>query len=233
MLNFIDVSNWKSDLDPDAVFPNVNAVFMKATGGNYFVDKTCDKFVQAAKRLGKLWGFYHYAHDGTSRTSASEEARFFIDNCRNYFGEGIPCLDWEEDSVSVDWVNEFVEQVHTETGIWPWIYANPWRINQGGVNQDCDRWLASYPQVSHPTFAYAEAYASKPSADGSTCAWQFCSDGIINGYGGILDCNLFFGDEIAWKSYAQGSPYSENEPTSDEPVTLEGGGYKVTIEKGF
>lgn len=233
MLDFIDISNWKSDLDPDSVFPSVDAVFMKATGGNYFVDKTCDRFVQAAKRLGKPWGFYHYAHDGTSRTSAEEEAKFFCDNCENYFGEGIPCLDWEEDTCDVDWVNAFVAYVHDRFGIWPWIYANPWRFNQGGVNQDCDRWLASYPQVSHPTFDFAKGCANKPDADGPVCAWQFCSDGIVAGYNGVLDCNLFFGDVAAWKSYALGHPYTgeRDDSGSGSATVLEGGGYKVTIEK--
>lgn len=236
MLTFIDISNWKSDLNPDSVYPNVDAVIMKATGGTTFVDKTCDSFVQAAIRLDKPWGFYHYAHDGLYPGTAIEEAEFFYKNCMNYFGEGIPILDWEEDSVSVEWVNTFVEKIHDWTGVWCWIYANPWRFNQGGVNSDCDRWVASYPMVSHPTFEQAMGWDC-PSADGSICAWQYCSDGYVDGYDGVLDCNLFYGDIVAWKSYAKGSPW-QAEPTqgeqgedSDDSVTLEGSGYRVTVER--
>lgn len=234
MLRFIDISNWKSDLNPDSVYPNVDAVVMKATGGTSFVDRYCDGFVQAAKRLGKPWGFYHYAHDCSHSGSAVEEAEFFYKNCVNYFGEGIPILDWEEDSCSVEWVNTFVEKIHEWSGVWCWIYGNPWRFNQGGVNSDCDRWLASYPNVAHPSFEDAEGWDC-PSADGSICAWQYCSDGYVAGYDGVLDCNLFYGDLIAWKSYAKGSPWSEDNGADsgsvDSGVTLEGEGYRVTIER--
>lgn len=232
-MRFIDISNWKSDLNPDKVYPNVDAVVMKATGGTSFVDKYCDGFVQAAKRLGKPWGFYHYAHDVSHSGSAVEEAEFFYKNCLNYFGEGIPILDWEEDSCSVDWVNTFVEKIHEWTGVWCWIYGNPWRFNQGGVNSECDRWVASYPNYSHPSFEVAEGW-NCPSAAGSICAWQYCSDGIVDGYDGVLDCNLFYGDLVAWKSYAKGSPWSEGDSDSvpdDNSVTLEGDGYRVTVER--
>lgn len=237
MLTFIDISNWKSDLNPDAVYGNVGGVVMKATGGTSFVDKYCDGFVQAAIRMNKPWGFYHYAHDVSPSGSAVEEAEFFYRNCENYFGHGIPILDWEEDSCSVDWVNTFVEKIHEWTGVWCWIYANPWRFNQGGVNSDCDRWVASYPAVEHPSFDDAMGWDC-PSADGSICAWQFCSDGIVNGYDGVLDCNLFYGDEVAWKSYALGYPYVESDSdsgtcdgTPSDTVTLSGGGYEVTVKK--
>lgn len=237
MLHFIDISHWQDGLDPSCTFPNVDAVVCKATGGTSYVDKSCDKFVQAAIKQGKLWGFYHYAHDGGSTADAIKEADFFYKNCLNYFGEGIPILDWEENSCSVEWVNKFVNRIYGLTGVWCWIYANPWRINQGGVESNCGRWIASYPSVAHPTFATAEGW-SVPSVNGGACAWQFCSDGRVSGYSGNLDCDLFFGDKVAWKSYALGHKYIEgssaeggNSDSNDEGVTLEGQGYRVTIEK--
>lgn len=234
MFGFIDISNWKSDLDADAVFPNVGGVVMKATGGTSFVDKTCDRFVQKARTLGKPWGFYHYAHDSGSKASAAEEAKFFYTNCRNYFGKGIPILDWEENTCSVEWVNTFVELIHKWTGVWCWIYANPWRFNQGGVNADCDRWVASYPSVAHPTYEDAAKWDC-PTCDGSICAWQYCSDGYVKGYNGVVDSNVFYGNEKAWKSYALGRPYNEDEVKTDasnpNTAVIDGISYDVTYTR--
>lgn len=224
MLRFIDISNHQEDLPLGAILPSVDAVVCKATGGNGFVDGLCDGFMQAAMAAGKPVGFYHFAHDGGSAASASAEARFFIDNCLGYFGKGIPILDWETDTVDAAWVNEFVRTVHGEKGVWPWIYANPWRFDQGDVEGNCMRWVASYPAVSHPTFEQAASW-SCPSADGFVGAWQFCSDGRIDGYSGDLDCNLFYGSEDAWAAYAA------TERDGNSIMVLENDRYKVTIEE--
>lgn len=233
MFHFIDISNWQSDIDLQSVLPNVDAVVCKATEGLNYVDKCCDKFVQTCIKNDKPWGFYHFARNN----DATKEADFFHKNCLNYFGEGIPVLDWE-DNQSVDWVNTFVRRIHELTDVWPWIYANPWRFKQGNVESNCGRWIASYPSVQHPTFSQAEGW-SIPSCPGEVCAWQFCSDGRLDSYNGNLDCDLFFGDVKAWKSYAKGSPWEPdtgsseggNSDSDESGVTLEGGGYRVTIER--
>lgn len=104
-LNFLDTSNWQGGYNP--ALTGADAVIVKATQGDWFVDGVCDSIIQQAKAAGLPWGFYHFADEG----DAVKEAAFYIDNCRNYFNDGIPVLDWEGDQ-SVDWVNEFVEYVH-------------------------------------------------------------------------------------------------------------------------
>lgn len=213
MLQFVDVSNWQDGLNIEAL-SGIDACIMKATGGTSFVDPTCDPWVQQCERLGMPWGFYHFAGDWSIGT-ASDEARFFIDNCRGYFGKGIPVLDWEVD-VGPDWVNEFVRIVHDETGVWPWVYANPWRINQGGVEPNCGRWAASYPNwiyLPSPPFDPGEP----PEVDGLLCAWQYASDGQVSGYWGNLDVNVFYGDESAWRAYAVASTQAEPNKPSEAP----------------
>ena len=113
MLRGIDISNWQAGLDADSVFPNVDFVICKATEGVDFVDGYCDSWVQWCRRNGKPWGFYHFANFN----DPMKEAVHFIDNTSNYFGEGIPVLDWEGGQ-SVEWVNEFVNIVHDQTGFW-------------------------------------------------------------------------------------------------------------------
>lgn len=221
MMRFIDISNWKGGIDLPSLLPNVDGIVCKATEGATFVDPYCDGWVQQCINAGKPWGFYHFAGSG----DAIEEATHFIENTINYFEHGIPVLDWEGNQ-SVDWVNEFVAEVHSSTRVWPWIYANPWRFNQGGVEPNCARWVAEYPAVASPSFEQAESWEC-PEAEGNAVAWQFCSDGRVDGYNGNLDCSLFYGTEKQWGAYAKG----DNRDSNASASVLENGEYRITIER--
>lgn len=225
MLNFIDISSYQATLNLVAVSSSIQGVIVKATQGTNYVNPYCDTHYQQANKCNLLRGFYHFAE--TNKPEA--EAEYFWNNCRNYFRDGIPILDWEGKQ-SVDWVNRFVRHLKDISGIWCWIYANPWRFNQGGVEPNCARWVASYPAVSHPTFAQA-AHWNCPEADGNVVAWQFCSDGRLNGYTGNLDCSLYYGDRESWLKYAGANGNGSACNSDTEPVTLSGNGYKVTIER--
>ena len=120
MLNFLDTSNWQGGYNP--ALTGADAVIVKATEGPNFVDLYCDLIIQQAIASGMPWGFYHFAGDG----DAISEAAFFVENCRNYFGHGIPVLDCEGNQ-SLDWVNEFVAEVYSSTHVSPRISANPSR----------------------------------------------------------------------------------------------------------
>ena len=229
-VKFIDISNHQgrdglTDLSP--LLRQVDGVVCKATEGTGFVDRYCDGYVSQLKKAGKCWGFYHFAGSG----SPEGEARYFHDNCKGYFGHGVPVLDWEGNQ-SVSWVNRFVRELHGLTGVWCWIYANPWRFNQGGVERNCMRWVASYPSVTHPTFEQASKW-KVPSADGLVGAWQFCSDGRLVGYRGNLDCDLFYGDDVAWRKYAgAGKPEKPQKPAeSDKWRVTESTDSKIVIER--
>ena len=221
MLRGIDISSGQGDINLNPL--PIDFVIVKATEGIGYVNPYCDTKVTQAKNLGLLWGFYHFA----AGASAQQEAAYFINNCSNYFGEGIPVLDWEGDQ-SVAWVNEFVSTVYEQTGVWPWIYANPWRFNQGGVNQNCGRWIASYPDVIHPTLDYDPG--EPPSTDGLVCCWQYASDGRVPGYDGDLDVNHFFGSAGAWAAYAHVPSSGLPSETADQSV-LENDKFRVTIEE--
>ena len=228
MLNFLDTSNWQGWYNP--ALTGADAVIVKATEGNWLVDGSCDSVVQQAISSGMPWGFYHFAGEGGSIC----EAAFYVENCRNYFGKGIPVLDWEG-AQTVEWVNAFVEYAHEQTGVWPWIYANPWRFNQGGVNSNCARWVADYPDVASPTWTQAQGWDC-PAADGNVVAWQFCSDGAVNGIAGNVDLDLFYGDKEQWMAYAKGYNRRYNSGTdaggdTESVAILENGTYKVTIER--
>lgn len=240
MMRFIDLSNWQGGINLPALLPNIDGVVCKATQGKTFVDPYCDGWVQQCLVARKPWGFYHFAGDN----DAAEEADYFITQTMNYFGHGIPILDWEGVyneygnlifDQPVSWVNTFVRRVREKTGVWPWIYSNPWRFNQGGVEPNCARWVAKYPAVTSPSFEQAESWEC-PETDGNVVAWQFCSDGRVSGYNGNLDCSLFYGTENQWRAYALGANSETdsggtNAGTDSSVSTLENDEYKITIER--
>ena len=199
-LKGIDISNWQAGINLSAIAGQVDFIIVKATEGVGFVDKQCDKFFQEAKLLGKKLGFYHFARTN----NAIAEADFFYNNTKNYFGQAIPILDWEVDD-SVDWVNKFVNRIHELSGVWPWVYANPWRFNQGVVNTNCGRWVAGYPYaITDINYGLNYPLPSSYRVNGVICAWQFTSSCRLHGYNGSLDANVFYGDEEAWMAYAGG-----------------------------
>lgn len=220
MIRFIDISNWQGGM-VIGVDCGYEAVIVKATEGVNFVDGYCDSFVQRAELLGMPWGFYHFGGGNT----AEAEADFFVDNTFNYFGHGIPVLDWEMGQ-PVEWVNSFVRRVHDRTGTWPWIYANP-RFFTDDVEKNCAVWVASYPDVFSPSFSQAESWEC-PSASGNVVAWQFCSDGLLNVWESGLDCNLFYGDRSQWQAYAKGDRRASK---TDETIKIEDDRYIVTVER--
>lgn len=206
-----DVSNWQSGYSTDWLISTSDFLVMKATEGLDFTDGYCDGWVQACRNAGHPWGFYHFARNN----DAIAEADYFVDSTVNYFGEGIPVLDWE-DGQSVAWVNVFVERVHERTGVWPWIYANPWRFQLGGVNENCGRWVASYPGGTPSPDAC-------PAADGvPVCCWQYTST--------PLDKNYFYGDIEAWRAYATGGKETEGDEdmTPEQSQMLENCNYMLT-----
>lgn len=199
-IKFIDISHWQAGLDVASVVRSggLGGVIVKATEGVGFVDRSCDGFVQQCRAAGVPFGFYHFARNN----DAAAEAEFFREHTRGYERAGIPVLDWEDDQ-SVAWVNRFVERYHELTGVWPWVYANPWRFKQGTVNTNCGRWVAGYPKSGITSIDYGMKTPLPSSYDvGLVCAWQFSSSVRIAGYGGNLDGDVFYGDATAWAKYA-------------------------------
>lgn len=221
-LNGIDISNWQRGIDPTKI-DGVEFCICKATEGKSYVSPDCDRVVQLCIKAELPWGFYHFGR----KNDAKVEANFFIRSCRNYFGHGIPVLDWEADQ-DVAWVNAFVRHVYNETGIWPWIYANPWRFNRGGVEKNCGRWIAQYPSSKQTGFK--SDIGSIPKTDGLVCCWQYTDKGKIDGWASTLDFDKFYGSAKQWKLYATGGQKVEvPSPMPPETVTLENDRFRVDI----
>lgn len=200
----IDISKWQSGIDLSAV--NADFVIVKATEGIGYVDKSCDGFFQKALSLGKKLGFYHFARPTNDPV---READFFYNNCRGYFGKGIPILDWESGNTSnVTWAKRWLDRVYQLSGVKPVIYMSESVVNANNWSEvaaaDYGLWVAKY-RDNNPDYNYNMAnVGSRPHVKWWKfyCMWQWTSTGRLNGYSGNLDCNVFYGDGTTWDKYA-------------------------------
>lgn len=207
-LHGIDVSNWQGGLS----LANVPCDFViaKATEGLGFVDRYCDGFIQQAKNLGRLWGFYHFAQ----RSDAVAEADFFVDNCLSYFGEGIPVLDYEADAVANGpaWVERWMNRVHERTGVWPMFYSYQNHLattDYSNIRDKCALWVARYADYSITDYGYPDGIGFSLGSWPCATVWQYSSTGRLPGWDGNLDLNHAYIDADAWMRIARGDKAPE------------------------
>ena len=225
----IDISNWQGGLNLNSV--DVDFAIMKATEGLNFVDKFCDSWVQQAKKKGISWGFYHFARNN----DPIKEADYFINNTRNYFNEGIPVLDIEDDSIP-DWgayADRFANRIHDVMGVWPLIYTSAGflsRFNGCKVPKNCGLWCAGYPTPANVWTDAEFPYNCSPWE--FVAIWQFTSSLQLNGYSGVLDGNMAYMDANAWKKYANATATQKTEsPKSENSKTVSEVAYEVILGK--
>lgn len=201
-MNGIDISNWQNGINLDAV--PYDFIIAKATQGKTYVSPDCARQVEQARARGKLFGVYHYI-DGSG---AIGEADFFIDNIKNWVGEGMLCLDWESNQNSAwgneDYLRQVAQRVIDRTGIPPVIYVQQSRMAQVKPIADalnCALWIAQYANMN------ATGYQDAPWNERAySCAIrQYSSCGRLSGYSGNLDLNKAYMDAAAWKKYANPS----------------------------
>lgn len=209
MLKGIDVASYQGNpfnQVAETAYNESDFVIAKTTQGTTYVNRTNgDYAIQRAKRDGKLFGFYHYA----TGADPVAEADFFYNNSKNYFNDGIPCLDWESGSNkswgNTTWARRFVDRIHQLSGVWCMIYVQASAISQvANCANDCALWVAGYPDLrtnwSMPTFRYNVAPWS------TWTVWQYTS-------GGGIDRNFAQLDREGWLRIAQ----AQNAPQQAQP----------------
>ncbi|GGI63608.1 GH25 family lysozyme [Limosilactobacillus caviae] len=90
MLKMVDV--FSGSPRSFATLPETDITMVKATQGTGYVNPACNTDYANAKAAGKLLGLYHYCAGG----NPIAEADYFINNIKNYVGEAVLAVDWEE-----------------------------------------------------------------------------------------------------------------------------------------
>lgn len=222
-LNGIDVSNYQRGLDLSKV--PCDFVICKATEGTSIVHDTCDTWVQQAKALGKKWGFYHFAAGG----DAIAEADFFVKNCLNYFGEGIPVLDYEMyGRKGTAWVKMFLDRVYEKTGVRCMVYTSRSVLTEedwSAIAPYHALWVAQYAN-SEPTGYQGDPWFPKGSigAFKAVTMHQYSSTGRLDGWSGNLDLDIAYLTREGWDAIARGDRGGQKpqEPQKPEQGAPEG-----------
>lgn len=195
MLKMVDV--YSDSPRNFAIQSGVDITMVKATQGTGYVNPKCDTDYQAAKKKGKLLGFYHYCGGG----NAKAEAQYFYKNTKNYVGEAVPAVDWESYQ-NASWGNsnyirQFVDEYHNLSGVWPLIYVQESAINQvANCAKDCGLWVAKYPSMDWKSWNVPNMKVNTIPWSTYTI-WQFTGDN--------MDRNLVNTTRDGWKKLAKGS----------------------------
>lgn len=227
-MNGIDISSYQRGLDLSKV--PCDFVIIKATEGTGHVQSdTCDKWVQQAKSLGKKWGFYHFMN----AADPVAQANWFVKNTMNYFGEGIPVLDYEMyGRTGTANAKKFLDRVYELTSVRCLVYTSRSVLteeNWGAIAPNHGLWVAQY--ASNNTTGYQ---SSPWLPSGSFGAWsgcvihQYSSAGRLDGWGSNLDLDIAYMTPDQWDAYARGdrktdaSDTKPNEPVTPLPDSLSG-----------
>lgn len=217
----IDISNYQRGLNL-AVVPCDFAI-MKATEGVSIVHETCDPWVQQCKALGKKWGFYHFL----AGLDPVDEADFFVNNCLNYFGEGLPVLDYEMYGrrVGTAGAKRFLDRVYERTKVRCIVYTSRSVLTEEDWSQIAPNhglWVAQYAS-NEPTGYQDDPWFPDGSLGGfsAVCIHQYTSSGRLSGYSGNLDLDRCYLSDEQWDAYCRG----DREPAVPEtplPDALKG-----------
>lgn len=242
-MNGYDISNWQCGIDTAAV-PG-DFVVVGTTWGSGGVNNSClvngvntdaNRQLQTAMKAGKRTGVYHYAMGGNPEA----EAKFFVDNVRGYVGKSILVLDWEQiDNPAwgdTSWPRRWAAKIKQLTGVNPIIYV-----------QDSAYWQVAGMEQSHNTGIWIAQYASMDATGYQSSPWnngmrgevmrQYTSSGVLPGWSGRLDLDIFNGTPEQWDKYVnpngdtQPLPQPDTDTGSDDSdvVTTE---FCVTVASG-
>ena len=185
---------------------HADGVIVKATQGTSYVNPRCNHQWDLAGQLGKLRGLYHYAGGGNPES----EVQYFINNIKNYVGQGILILDWESYQNSswgdASWSLRFVTEVHRLTGVWPLIYVQEsalWQV--ANCASKCGVWVAKYASMNWNSWTLPDMSVSS-GAFACLTGWQFT--------GGDMDRSIFYLDANAWNKIASGDGTIANQVTN-------------------
>lgn len=195
VLNGIDVSAWKEEIDWDKAAQSVDFVIVRLGFGKNNADKWAQRNISELNRLGVPYGVYWFSYAYTV-DMARNEAKYAAQRLKEFGAKlSYPVyFDWEYDSRNFAEKNgvkptkalvramaeAFCEEIRAQ-GYYPGIYTNPDYINTfygDEIFEQYDLWMAQY--------------SSKANRD--VRMWQYSSSGKVPGISGGVDMNRCYFD---------------------------------------
>lgn len=203
MLHGIDISNWQEGM---RIPEKIDFCIAKASEGFRYVDPCFDGFMEQCRQKGILYGFYHFAREG----SAEDNATHFFDTVEPWLYGGIAVLDIEAEAIADwgDYAQRFVDRFHSLTGVYPLVYAsasNLWRFAGYPLVDSCGLWIAGYPDGRKRGLGDIPKFPYSVEPFDFASIWQYSDCGYVTDCDDELDVNVAYMDAHAWMLYANPS----------------------------
>jgi len=193
----IDVSSYQKAIAWDKVKAmqvedvSMGFAFLKATEGLNDHDRTFAQNYAQAKAAGIVCGAYHFF---LATKSGEKQAQNFIQNVTLASGDLPPVVDIEKlygvpAKTMRKRLKEFLNTIEKHYGVKPIIYSyvHFYETYLGKEFNEYPLWVAHYLEPEKPRIARDWLF------------WQHSEKGTVDGITTPVDCNVFFGDSIAFK----------------------------------
>ena len=200
----VDISHYQGDIDWDdlrnAMIEGcpIRFIMIKATEGSSRVDEKFNDNFYMAREYGYIRGAYHF---WSNKSTAREQAYFFLDKVRLEDGDLPPVLDVEhkpkDQSVEdfqrdiLTWLHVVEDKYHVKPIIYTY-YKFKEKYLSAPVFDDYPYWIAHY-------------YVDKVEYKGEWKFWQHTDVGRLPGIKGYVDFNIYNGSYYDLKKLTIGS----------------------------
>lgn len=201
----IDVSHYQGDIDWEVLRNQgtiddcpIRFVMIKATEGATKVDENFEDNFFQAREYGFTRGAYHFY---STRSSAADQARFFIRNVKLENGDLPPVLDVEhkpKGQTTDDFkqsILEWLQIVEKHYGVKPILYTY-YKFKMENLN---DSVFDQYP------YWIAHYYVDSVEYQGQWKFWQHTDAGSLPGIKGPVDFNIYNGSYYDLRQLTIGS----------------------------
>lgn len=214
-LNGYDISSHNAGINLSQVAGDF--VIVKATEGTTYLNPYFSGWADQTIALGRKLGIYHFVN---ANSSMEDQARYFVNAAKDYVGNAVLVLDWEDTRYSSvlnkgpDVAKQFLDYVYKSTGVKPFIYMSKsttnsydWsKVSSAGYKLWVAEYLSAY-ENDRNTVGYVsdpESSKSKCGSWGEPTMYQYESTGKLKGYNGsTLDLNVFYGSTNDWDKLAE------------------------------
>ena len=189
----IDVSKWQGDIDFKKVkksgisFVIIRLGTQSDFGGNNILDIKFKQNIKNAIDAGLDVGIYFHSY-ATTLKEADNQAKFVIDNLKNYKINLPIAFDWESwssfyktnlsltDLTKIQ--EEFLDKI-SEAGYTGMRYGSKNYLTNAWQDTKHLTWVAHYAD-------------NQTDYQGDYIMWQLCSNGIIDGINGYVDIDIYY-----------------------------------------
>lgn len=153
----IDVSSYQGVIDFSEIPSNYEAIYIRAGGGDDFVDEKFQENYENAQNYDLYFGFYYYVTASTIE-QAQNQATAFATLIENIDYSLRPAMDFENfSSLTTDEINDiglaFLLKLEELTKITPVIYSDAYNVETYFINTDFSKyplWVADFANLDDP-----------------------------------------------------------------------------------